>query len=624
MSLLLVEGFDEYTTSAQMNAVGHLTNGDTTNCTFQAGQGRFGGGALRMGEALGDIQLFFATFSTTAAHIAFGTKCAAIVGPAILMRLERNFGGNLGVVDIGIDADEKIYITKAGVTPAVLATEATQSLQNNTYHHVEVHFWAHATTGIAKVWVDGVLVINFSGNTLGTNWSGFSIARPGWLGANTFFDDIVIWNEATSDFAMTWMGPHRVATLRPRAEGASAQWTPTSGTDNALMLDELGFHDSDTTRITAAANSLKDALFVDLISFDPATIHGVSVKTYITSGGTNAKSGLWRVGAVEETAAITSGFGYQLRVLPMGGLFNGAAWTLPQIQDLQIGCVVTSWTSGTIAISKMYAEVICSIEEGEVDPFDDFLDEFDAPLSTVVESNAVTISAPPGFWRVHAFGDGAPQVRVNGGAWVTTTLGLFLAVVEDGDTLELRLTSSASFNTEHTATVWIGSAAVSADWSVTTLSDEDPSDTEVSDEATSEELASDEIASDEAISDEAASDEAASEAIEEAASDIEAASDEAASDDATSDEVASDEAASEAADTEHISDEVASDEAASEAAAEVASDVEAASDEAASDVEEGASEEAIEAASDAEVTSDEAVSDQSQPHRVRAVIAIAC
>ena len=92
-----------------------------------------------------------------------------------------------------------------------------------------------------------------------------------------------------------------------------------------------------------------------------------------------------------------------------------------------------------------------------------FTDQTDVAHNTLITSNSVTISGIDAPTPVSINGDGSSEFRINGGSWVTS------GDIEDGQSLELRLTSSASATTLHSATVNVG--GVSEQWDVTTGND---------------------------------------------------------------------------------------------------------------------------------------------------------
>lgn len=94
------------------------------------------------------------------------------------------------------------------------------------------------------------------------------------------------------------------------------------------------------------------------------------------------------------------------------------------------------------------------------DPFS-LTDQTDVAVSTLIESNTVTITGIDAPTSVSIAGAGSPQFRIAGGGWVTS------GTIQNGQSLEVRLTSDPSFNTMRSATVTVGTA--SDQWDVTTV-----------------------------------------------------------------------------------------------------------------------------------------------------------
>lgn len=89
-----------------------------------------------------------------------------------------------------------------------------------------------------------------------------------------------------------------------------------------------------------------------------------------------------------------------------------------------------------------------------------FADLIEQATSATVTSNTVTITGIEQPVEVTIAGQGSPQFRVNGGAWVTAS------TIDDGDTIQLRMVTSAALSSTHTATVAIG--MLDAEWSAST------------------------------------------------------------------------------------------------------------------------------------------------------------
>lgn len=154
-----------------------------------------------------------------------------------------------------------------------------------------------------------------------------------------------------------------------------------------------------------------------------------------------------------------------------GGTTSWLPFRLPQCQDDDAGaCTLAALRSSndpqfkasSIRCGDKLLGVTGTYGSGSSSAFT-FTDVTNAALSTLTTASAVTISGIPAGCpaEVEVSGQGSPQVSVNGGAWGTS------ASIANGQTLAVRLTSSASFSTAHTATITIGSTEDS--WSVTTL-----------------------------------------------------------------------------------------------------------------------------------------------------------
>lgn len=154
-----------------------------------------------------------------------------------------------------------------------------------------------------------------------------------------------------------------------------------------------------------------------------------------------------------------------------GGTTSWLPFRLPQCQNDGTGeCTLSALRSSDdpqfaasgIRCGNNILGVVGTYGSGSSSAFT-FADVTNAALSTLTTASAVTISGIPAGCpgEVSVAGDGTPEISINGGGWVTS------GAIANGQTLAVRLTSSASFSTAHTATVSIGSTV--DDWVVTTL-----------------------------------------------------------------------------------------------------------------------------------------------------------
>lgn len=173
-----------------------------------------------------------------------------------------------------------------------------------------------------------------------------------------------------------------------------------------------------------------------------------------------------------------------------GGTTSWLPFRLPQCQDDDTGeCTLAAirfsndpqFKASSIRCGDNLLGVTGTYGSGSSSAFA-FVNATNAALSTLTTASAVTISGIPAGCpgEVSVSGQGSPQISVAGGVWGTS------GTISNGQTLTVRLTSSASFATMRTATVSIGST--DSAWSVTTLAADTTPDTYTFTDVTGAEL----------------------------------------------------------------------------------------------------------------------------------------
>lgn len=223
------------------------------------------------------------TISTYSAYLWFGHD-ATVVG-----RLYRN--PTTGFMEY---ADEAGTIKAAG----------TISLPTTSWFLIEVHFNL-GTSGAIQVKVDGVLDIDYSGNT-DVNSKGHidNIVHSVWGTGNAYIDDIAF-NDTTGGVDDSWCGDGYIVLLKPNGNGTYSEFTGSDSnqTDNYLLVDDIP-SDSDTTYVDGASSGDKDTYTTESIDLINKTVtrvwiegrgmntlaDGTGIKTVMKSGGTLYKS----------------------------------------------------------------------------------------------------------------------------------------------------------------------------------------------------------------------------------------------------------------------------------------------------------------------------------------------
>ena len=187
--------------------------------------------------------------------------------------------------------------------------------------------------------------------------------------------------------------------------------------------------------------NVTNAALSTLTTASAVTISGINTTTPVSVTGTGAQISI-NGGAWGTSGNITNGQTLAVR------LTSSASFSTAITATVTVGGVSDTWSVTTLPIDTA------------PDAYT-FTDLTGQALSTLIASNSVTIGGINSGASVSVTGTGSPQISINGGAWVTS------GTITNGQTLQVRLTSSASFSTALTATVDVG--GVTDTWSVTTL-----------------------------------------------------------------------------------------------------------------------------------------------------------
>jgi hypothetical protein len=117
----------------------------------------------------------------------------------------------------------------------------------------------HATTGWVKFWIDGVAVIDYSGQT-NQGASDFNRVGIGSVSSLVAWADIYIdhWHcdDTTGEGSPAHPSPTPLVSLRPNGDGNYAQWLGSDGNNvnNYLLLDELAPNTTDYIEETVSGD----------------------------------------------------------------------------------------------------------------------------------------------------------------------------------------------------------------------------------------------------------------------------------------------------------------------------------------------------------------------------------
>lgn len=147
----------------------------------------------------------------------------------------------------------------------------------NTLYHIEIKVVQHASTGSIEVRVNGATVINATGlNTAATlGQLGFGISTTGASGESLYYDNLYVWDNTGAE-NNDWLGERLVYTLMPDGDGATQDWTLSTGSDTYALLDNIPSDPNNQYIESSAVDDIAQVTMSDLPSMDIIPI-GVKV-----------------------------------------------------------------------------------------------------------------------------------------------------------------------------------------------------------------------------------------------------------------------------------------------------------------------------------------------------------
>lgn len=191
--------------------------------------------------------------------IGFAYRTPAFQNLSLIMRLysDTNTTNHTG---LSVGTTGGLMADRGGVS---VATSAAGTLTVDTWHYIEMQAKMHDTTGSIIVRVDGVEVINFTGDTkAGGTKAVYDAVRLGAVngssGGTNQYDDLYL----STGSACTFQGDHAVPSASVvfadnfnRADGGlGSEWTKHTGADPAIVGNKVSATYSGTAEMTASFN----------------------------------------------------------------------------------------------------------------------------------------------------------------------------------------------------------------------------------------------------------------------------------------------------------------------------------------------------------------------------------
>ena len=232
-----------------------------------------------------------------------------------------------------------------------IATSAN-SFVTGTWYAIELEVYCDSTSGTAKLWVNGNLEIDFSGNTRHRTSSGVVNDRYSKVMLRSHnipshsYDDLYVMDDTGNTNNAALNTNWRVECLSPVSD-ASGNWTPSTGNDAYACVDE-NERSSDYLSETASGNRVMFEMDNLTANGATGTIHGVVVNIESSKSSRYKKTAKVVTqngsgGSIQDGRDVVSGLNNSKPVCTtniMEADPDGNAWTASTVNSLRVGVEV--------------------------------------------------------------------------------------------------------------------------------------------------------------------------------------------------------------------------------------------------------------------------------------------
>lgn len=349
MALIHIEGFDSLAV-ADLSPAGYVTN-VTTNLSLVAG--RYGSYALQNSSS-SSTRTVRQPFSEQAVTTGIAWKASTYAGGSnagnAIIGIASDEGIDTPICAVSYDADNarmRLYaVSSAGSTSFIAeGIPGSVNIPLGTYAYVELSYDPSDTSAIVRVNGSVALSIGSGANPHGFVMTGIDVG-PWGTGSGTAatgygtFDDWYI-----NGGANAFLGDGRVVTRFPTSDTSRNDFTPSAGTDNFAMVDELN-PDADVTYNEANVAGDQDRYASNTSIGSPLTIHGVMVRSFMkkTDAGDRTARNVLKSSATLVTGdTVGLGAGYAaFSTMVNTNPATGAAWTAATVTASEFGAEIVA------------------------------------------------------------------------------------------------------------------------------------------------------------------------------------------------------------------------------------------------------------------------------------------
>jgi hypothetical protein len=336
MNIVLTDGFDMY--NGISTSLGLKNKWTLGAGTLSTDTGRFGGLCMKLTDDLGASGAVKRNLPANQASfcVGFAFKHDNVALLANSSVFDTYDSANVGQLSIYLSGTGALSVVRNPST--TLFTSSTGLIVSGAWNYIELFGTINSSTGTAELWLNGVFIGNFTGNTQNTAnayISGIQLVSPDVSGSTTavYMDDLYLTDTAAR------LGERRIETLRPASDNTVA-WTPNSGANNYSRVNE-SVADGDTSYVFTSAVGTRDLYNLGALSSTPTVIDCVSLVSFAEKTDATTRtlynscksSGTDSDGSAIALNATYSRNDRYLQTDPNGG----GAWTASRVNGLLIG-----------------------------------------------------------------------------------------------------------------------------------------------------------------------------------------------------------------------------------------------------------------------------------------------
>jgi hypothetical protein len=247
-------------------------------------------------------------------------------------------------IQVGLDSNSILQVYR-GTTNIASGTHAISAQE---WHCIEIRVKpAESPDGIVQIYIDGVLDVDFAGDTRATASSTLKSVQFGATSGSHYVKDLWIDDIAINDTAgavnNSWIGRGGIHAIVPTGAGNSTDLTPSAG-NNYAAVDEAP-PDGDTTYVQGATVGDHDSYDHGDLTPTAGVISAVNWLAYakLTEAGAGQIARVYRIGGADYVGAnkiLDTSYKYFEEILEVSP-DSDDPFTISEVNAMEIGVKIT-------------------------------------------------------------------------------------------------------------------------------------------------------------------------------------------------------------------------------------------------------------------------------------------